>query len=306
MRLTLAVALACLGLPGAAEAGEEFDAVAALLGQRCVMCHSGAAAPRGLRLDSYENILKGSDSGPVVRSVDAGTSELMRRIKGESQPRMPMTGPPWLNDGEMALISRWIDAGLPRSAAGRSDTGTAPAAATAAPPGPKPGEAVTYAHVAPIFATRCVKCHTEQGLMGPAPEGYRLSGYAATLDATERLRVVPGQPLASELVRRIRGWAQPRMPFDGPPYLDEAQIRLIEDWIAQGARDAEGKAAPIPTGARVRLHGRLDENGGLDGLPIAMDRRTRMDKRPRPGDSVELRGRLEADGSLTVERLRRR
>jgi len=70
---------------------------------------------------------------------------------------------------------------------------------------PAPGEPVTYQHVAPIFATRCAKCHTNNGQMGPAPEGYRLSSYVSTLSANDRARVVPGNAAASELVRRIRG-----------------------------------------------------------------------------------------------------
>ena len=37
--------------------------------------------------------------------------------------------------------------------------------------------------------------------------------------------MVPGKPEASELVRRIRGQAHPRMPFDGPPYLSDDEIR---------------------------------------------------------------------------------
>lgn len=52
--------------------------------------------------------------------------------------------------------------------------------------------------------------------MGALPEGYLLSSYAATLASGERARVVPGNPVASELVRRIRGQARPRMPYDGP------------------------------------------------------------------------------------------
>ena len=54
--------------------------------------------------------------------------------------------------------------------------------------------------------------------------------------AHERARVVPGNPVASELVRRIRGQARPRMPYDGPPYLTDAEIDLIVAWIEQGAR----------------------------------------------------------------------
>ena len=142
--------------------------------------------------------------------------------------------------------------------------------------------------------------------MGPAPEGLRLTSYGQTLASGERARVVPGHPAASELVRRIRGQAQPRMPFDGPPYLSEAEIGLIEDWIAQGARNAEGTPAPVPRGARVRLHGTLSDSWRLDGLPLEVSRRTRLDKKPGPGDYVEVRGRLDADGRVVAERIRRR
>ena len=67
------------------------------------------------------------------------------------------------------------------------------------------------------------------------------------------------------------------MPFDGPPYLRDDEIRLIEQWIAQGARDAEGRSAPIPTGARVRFRG-----------------------------TEEVRGVVQPDGSITVTRARSR
>ncbi|WP_256657883.1 cytochrome c [Pseudomonas sp. 2FG] len=95
---------------------------------------------------------------------------------------------------------------------------------------------VTYADVAPIFALRCSKCHSASGLMGAAPEGYELSSYQAILSSAERVEVVPGFAEASELVRRIRGDALPRMPYDGPPYLNDADIALIVAWINQGAR----------------------------------------------------------------------
>lgn len=35
----------------------------------------------------------------------------MRRIRGSARPRMPLDGPPYLSEAEVALISRWIDAG---------------------------------------------------------------------------------------------------------------------------------------------------------------------------------------------------
>lgn len=288
-----------------AQTADTFADLAPILGQRCVVCHAGEAAPMGLRLDSFEAVINGSSRGPVVKAGDPAGSELVRRLKGVSQPRMPMTGPPFLSDEEIARFERWVRAGLPRGAAAAAGS-PAVATASAAAARPAPGEPVTYRHVAPLFATRCAKCHTDNGLMGPAPEGYRLTSHASTLASAERARVVPGRPEASELVRRIRGQARPRMPFDGPPYMSGDEIQLIEDWVAQGARDAEGKPAPLPVGAAVRLHGTWDANRRLDGLELVLGARTRLDKSPPLGSYVEVRGRLDAAGGVGVERLRPR
>ncbi len=121
-------------------------------------------------------------------------------------------------------------------------------AACALPPTPTPRPTPTFVPTAtptpivagptyvqdvrPILAARCVKCHSGAN----PPRGLRLDTYEHVLaGSTYRAVVVPGDPDASELVRRIRGESVPRMPFDGPPFLDEAQIRLIEAWIAAGA-----------------------------------------------------------------------
>lgn len=271
-----------------------------ILTQRCVVCHAGEAAPAGLRLDSYEAIKQGSAKGPVVIAGDPSGSELIRRIKGLSQPRMPMIGPPFLSDKEIILFERWVTSGMPKGEVAASVTSRTGVSM------PAPGEPVTYQHVAPIFAKRCVKCHADKGLMGPAPEDYRLTAYEATVSAVDRARVIPGKPDASELIRRIRGQAQPRMPFDGPPYLNNEEVRLIEDWVTQGARDAAGNVASVPVGAAVRLHGTLESGWQLDGLQLIVTRRTRIDKSPSAGDYVQVRGYVDEAGNVVVERLRRR
>jgi mono/diheme cytochrome c family protein len=327
--------------------GAEPDAAAvqALLQARCVLCHSGPAAPLGLRLDSHAGILAGSSNGPVVLSGKAGESELIRRVRGERQPRMPMTGPPWLTDAEVVLLESWINAGLPSAVAAspNSRADDKPDAATAAAPTPaatpRPdgiaaastttgtassaqrspptvtegasapsikSDAPDFSPVAVILAQRCAKCHTDQGLMGAAPEGLRLTSHREAVASNERARVVPGNPDASELVRRIRGQSLPRMPFDGPPWLSASEIAQIERWIAAGARDGAGHATELPVGARVRLGGRLSASAELDGLPLRVDAETRRDKSPQTGDRVEVRGHVDVDGGVRVERLRRR
>jgi mono/diheme cytochrome c family protein len=286
--------------PVQAQANATYADVAPILAQRCVMCHTGETPPAGLRLDSFDAVMRGGAKGSVVKSGVPTDSELVRRIKGISQPRMPMTGPPFLSDSEIALFERWIAGGL------QAGSPVAAAPASVPPKRPGPGEKVTYLHVAPILATKCAKCHTDNGLMGPPPEGFRLTSYESTLSTADRVRVVPGNPAASELVRRIRGQARPRMPFDGPPFLDREEIQLIEDRIAQGARNAAGVAAPVPAGATVRLHGTLTPSGQLDDLGLVFGARTRIDKHPAPGAYVQVRGRLDPSGRVVVERLRPR
>jgi hypothetical protein len=88
----------------------------------------------------------------------------------------------------------------------------------------------------------CADCHTTEG---PGPIGLRASGLnLATLESLLRGGdesgpdiVVPGSPCRSILVQKV-GPAPPfggRMPLDGPPYLDDEQVRLVSDWIAEGA-----------------------------------------------------------------------
>ena len=298
-RWALLLAMVPMAVLSTAQAAT-YEAVSAIFAARCILCHAGSVAAAGLRLDDYDATMRGSAKGPVLQSGNPAASELVRRVKGLSQPRMPMTGPPFLSDEEVATIERWIAAGLPRGSAAGASIAAAP------PRRPRPGEPVTYAHVAPIFAQRCAKCHTDQGLMGPAPEGYRLTSHGATLQAQERARVVPGRPSASELVRRVRGQSRPRMPLDGPPYLNDDEIRLIEQWIAQGARATDGTPATMPAGASVRLYGTLEGPVRLDDLEFVMTPLTRIDKAPRPGAYVELRGRLDAEGRVIAERLRSR
>lgn len=298
--------LVAVPLGHAAPPAEGFAAIAPLFQQYCVVCHSGADAVLGLRLDSYEGVLAGSSRGPVVRPGNAAGSELIRRLRGESLPRMPLTGPPFLGEAEIARVAAWIAAGAPRGSGGAAAGPTVPAVPIGSRALPRPGEAVRYSHVAPIFLQRCAKCHSQQGILGAPPEGLRLVSLADTLRGGERVVVVPGQPLASELYRRVSGLAQPRMPFDGPPYLSAEEIRVIGDWIAQGARDAEGRPAPVPVGAPVRLSGALTDRWAVDGLALRVDAATRIDKAPRVGDRVEVRGVVDTDGAVRVLRLRRR
>lgn len=298
-----ALALALSGLASLDAAAQvTYQDLKPLFQDRCVMCHSGPGAPLGLSLDSYQGVMEGSSRAAVVKPGEPGESELLRRLRGESQPRMPLTGPPWVPEDDIARVARWIEAGAPEgpssgsAAADQKTAGLAPVAE-------RSGE--NFGHVEPILLQRCAKCHSDNGIMGRPPEGLRLSSWKQVTGSGERVAVVPGSPRASELWRRVTGIARPRMPYDGPPYLDDAQIALLERWIAAGAPGPDGRRAPMPTGAEVRLHGRLTSRWSLDGLALDVSG-ARIRKDPRVGDYVEVRGHVGRDGSIRVERLRPR
>ena len=90
-----------------------FTDVSAIFTRSCNKCHSGSKPAHGLRLDSYAGLMAGGWDGPVVVPGDPARSELARRIRGTSTPRMPYKGPNWLSEAETILIENWIKAGAP-------------------------------------------------------------------------------------------------------------------------------------------------------------------------------------------------
>lgn len=287
--------LTCAGSVAAAE----WSDVSALLNDRCVKCHSGFDAPMGLQLASHTDVLAGSWTGPVVVPGEPDQSRLIHRVEGSEAPQMPLDGPPFLDEAEIALLRDWIASG-----ALQGEGTTEPIVAERQRPGP--GEEVTFADVEPILLKRCIKCHSDNSKLGGPPEGLRLDTLSNVVAGGERLVVVPGNPEMSELWRRVAGFGSPRMPFDGPPWLPDEDIDLIHAWIVQGAKDADGTASAIPVGAELRLRGTLTAPNAIDGAAFLTSGSTRIDKPPRVGGAAEMRGVVLQDGQVMATRLRRR
>jgi mono/diheme cytochrome c family protein len=300
MRRAIVALLIGFSAPAMAQEGPTWVEVGAIFAERCVKCHAGPGAPMGLELDTYEHAMAGGWSGPVLISGDAVGSAVLRRLRGEAAPRMPLDGPPFLEDAQIAVVEAWVLAGLPQ--------GDPAAAALAAAPRarPLPGEPVFYDDVEQIFMQRCIKCHSNNSKLGAPPEGLRLDSYDAILAGGERIVIVPGDHRMSELWRRIEGLAEERMPFDGPPWLADEDITMIATWIAQGARNPEGVVAPIPVGRELRLRGTMTGKNEIDGARFEVTGRTRIDDRPRIGGEAEMRGVVMGDGSVRATRLRDR
>lgn len=293
----LAAGLAAAAAPSSAA---DWVTVSPILEERCIACHSGEFAPLGLQLDSFGGLIAGSENGPVVIPGDPGASPLIHRLLGRAEPRMPLDGPPFLDDDQIAAISAWIGNGAEGPAA---DTA---GAAPAEPADPREDGIIVYSEVARIFGQRCIECHSDNGKYDTPPEGLRLDSYQAILSGGDRLVLIPGNAQASEIIRRVKGLGSPRMPFDGPPWLTDADIDLLRDWIDGGALSDDGAPAPVPAGARIRMRGIMTGPAQIDGADFVIDGSTRIDDRPRVGQGAEVRGLVMPDGRIRAERLRDR
>jgi hypothetical protein len=130
---------------------------------------------------------------------------------------------------------------------------SSPSYSTAPTPTPTPtpggggggGTAPTLTDVqTQIFNQYCTSCHTGNGR---TPSGGMsldaTASYAALVNVGSSgkpgaIRVIPGDPDNSFLVQKLEGAAGIvglRMPRTGPPYLTDAQVLLVRQWIAAGA-----------------------------------------------------------------------
>jgi mono/diheme cytochrome c family protein len=98
-------------------------------------------------------------------------------------------------------------------------------------------------NVQPIFSAHCTSCHSgsfpPQGLNLSAGNAFANLVGVASMEQAEVDRVVPGDPDASYLFRKITGAvgiSGQQMPLSSAP-LSDAEIHTIEAWIEQGALD---------------------------------------------------------------------
>ena len=77
----------------------------------CMPCHQGSNPSAGLDLSSYENVMNGSNSGPVISVGDYQNSILWQEVSSGDMPNNIANnnmGIPDLTDDEIELIENWI------------------------------------------------------------------------------------------------------------------------------------------------------------------------------------------------------
>ena len=77
--------------------------------QICVKCHGGEKTNKSLVLKTYDDVMQGSENGPVVLPGNPGNSVLVDMIV---QGKMPKNGPKLL-PRQIQTIIDWIKAGAP-------------------------------------------------------------------------------------------------------------------------------------------------------------------------------------------------
>jgi len=78
-----------------------------IIESRCVNCHGGQRTEEGLVMRSYEDMMAGSDNGPVIVPGDVANSLLVELIAAQ---KMPKKGPK-LTPPQVQIITDWVAAG---------------------------------------------------------------------------------------------------------------------------------------------------------------------------------------------------
>jgi hypothetical protein len=92
----------------------------------CVTCHTGQGrTPAGglnLQSDPYSALVNAPSRGKpgeiLVVPGDPASSYLIAKLEGHAGIaglRMPRNGPPYLTDGQILIIRRWIETGAPNN-----------------------------------------------------------------------------------------------------------------------------------------------------------------------------------------------
>ncbi len=84
--------------------------IAPFMARLCVRCHSGGNPSGGLSLASFEDMMKGGDSGAVILPGQRTESRLFRLVGGLENPRMPQ-GQARITRANYEDLIKWFDEG---------------------------------------------------------------------------------------------------------------------------------------------------------------------------------------------------
>ncbi len=87
----------------------QYQAIDAIIQDKCIVCHNHTTRKGDLNLESYAALMNGGKRGAPVIAGKASESLLVKFLEGTQQPRMPLGDQ--LSAAEIKVIKDWIDAG---------------------------------------------------------------------------------------------------------------------------------------------------------------------------------------------------
>jgi uncharacterized membrane protein len=116
--------------------------VAPIFERKCSNCHNAEKRKGRLRLDTFENVMRGGKDGVIVKPGDLKHSELFRRINlsPDDKDFMPTDGKPPLTPSEVKVIELWIASGASSSVPVEEVRGAPPLPIIAPPALPLAGD----------------------------------------------------------------------------------------------------------------------------------------------------------------------
>ena len=94
------------------------DHLQPILRNECTSCHNPDKKKAGLDVSSYQTLMAGSDSGPVVNPGDPDGSTIYKVVAHIADPYMPK-GKGKLQDKDIEVFKKWIAGGALQTASGK-------------------------------------------------------------------------------------------------------------------------------------------------------------------------------------------
>lgn len=229
-------------LPAPGEAIDFKQHVMPIMEERCFSCHNApydkngrTIHPKaGLRLDTYEWIMKGNLDNTVVEAgnvVDSYLHEVVTLDEDDDMFMPPKGGP--LSAEQIDVIKRWIEEGAKESAGGSAGVASTDM-----------NKGVSFHdHIFPLFEERCLDCHSEpyvkNGRTIHPKAGLRLDTYESIIKGNlDGTIIEKGNADESTLyaVITLDSDDPEIMPPKGEP-LTEDEISMIKQWITEGAKE---------------------------------------------------------------------
>lgn len=228
-----------------------------ILKEKCFRCHGPDRQSARLRLDTFNNIVKGGSSGLLVRGRNPRSSILVARLATtDAKLRMPKNGAA-LPPEQIELIARWVSENAKFDGADRdAEIGTKPKEPEkpiiiARPDG---SETVSFKKdIAPWMVGVCLGCHQGRN----ARNGFSLATFEGIIKGGESgPALIPGDPDNSYIIDLVLRQDPVKMPAGNQTRIKRSQAKALETWVKEGATfDGGDPKAPlrslVPTAAEL-------------------------------------------------------